>query len=309
MKTIRLLSTVATTLLLAVGCSKADDTADYQNTRIQINGQITPIAKASDAGFGNGDAIGVFVSDNSNESTPGAFTASRAVNVKHTKDASGWTASSAILWTDNTTKATVWGIYPYDATMTAASATYTFTVQNDQNRLANPEKISGYEASDLLWASTPAPVAPTKDAIQLNFSHALSKISLTLAKTDDLTTDITTGVTVTVGELPLTALVNMTDGSISSTSGTGAITARKSSDYIYEAIVAPSTVSNLKFSVEAGGTIYECIFPTAMFTPGKQHNYKLTLSNRPGIEITDNGITDWIGKGDKPTDGDATPNS
>lgn len=310
MRTIKTLTIATATMLLVAGCVSTEGIPDYRSTPMRVDGYITPITKASDAGFAPGDAMGVFVADNTDASTPGLFTASRAVNIMHAKTETSWEPATPILWTDNTTKVTLWGVYPYDASMTAASATYQFTLQTDQSSVASPGVRSGYEASDLLWAKTATPVNPTVNAIGLQFIHKLSKISLTLAKSADLAADITTGVTVRIGALPLTADVNLEDGTISATSDNGIITASKVGDYLYQAIVIPSAVvTDLKFTVEVGGTIYESVFPAATFTQSKQHNYKLTLSNSPEIEITDNGIKDWDNKNDPSTPGDATPNS
>ncbi len=92
---------------------------DPDKMPLTIQGGIAPYTKASDAGFDNGDAVGIYVVDYSNPTTPGVLQASgnHATNNKHVYNTSdnSWKpgAGQQIYWNDETTKVDIYGCYPF----------------------------------------------------------------------------------------------------------------------------------------------------------------------------------------------------
>lgn len=274
-----------------VCCSKTVDT--LEGRPITIKGEIAPITKAVESGFEENDEFSAYIAESA------AFDSNmKHKNLKYTKKSIGWSATSPIYWKDSNQNIWIWGIYPYQSTV--VSSPLTFTVQADQSRRESETKLSGYELSDLLLAYNPN-VAPTEVEIPLTFTHALSKIYVELEGTFDLSS----GVVVKIGNVKLSSSIDLSTKTVTATTGSeGVVTASPAGGAFFKAIVQPSVVTNLTFSIEVGGRLYQKTIDSKTFVAGKQHNFKLTLKNGV-IDILNGTIFDWGNGGN--TDDDVNP--
>lgn len=282
--------TMLIVIVATIGCSKTTDL--LEGTPITITGEIAPIAKAAESGFEMSDTFSAYIAES------GVFDSNvKYKNMKYTKNATGWSPASALYWRDGKQNIWIWGIYPYQTT--AVTSALTFTVQQDQSTRESETKMSGYESSDFLLAYN-ANVAPTQDAIPLTFTHVFSKISIELASTD--IPDITTGAVVKIGNVKLTSTIDLSTKTVAVEEGSvGIITACDKGNAFHAAIVQPSGVTDLKFSVEIGGMLFEKSFGPKTFQPGKQYNFKLTLKNG-SMSIHGGDIGEWLDGGDTNTE-------
>lgn len=98
--------------------------------------------------------------------------------------------------------------YPYREEFTAGSS-FTFTVQSDQSAGRN------YTNSDLMSAVRQN-VAPTADAVELTFSHRLTRLDIELMPGEGFAAaDELKGATVTAKNVKSSCLFNLSDGSVS----------------------------------------------------------------------------------------------
>ena len=141
--------------LFLVNCSKQDELSPDPNRKtISLKGTIEGITKANETGFEEGDAVGIYIVDYADASTPGILSSSgnRASNIKHLYRSSdnSWQPSTGqpIYWKDETTKIDVYGYYPHNTTPPASMTAYNFAVQTDQSTAGSEESLGGYEASD-----------------------------------------------------------------------------------------------------------------------------------------------------------------
>lgn len=297
------------TLCAMTSCMKDDSAiaSDHAASRkISLSGEIQQVyqTRVNDAGFCDGDAVGIYIVDY-NGSTAGELldAGNRADNVKHTFDEAAykWIPSYDIYWKDDKTHIDVYGYYPYSTPDNVAA--YAFNVEKDQSTSAAYGKLGGYETSDFLWGKAEN-VAPTDKVIKLGFRHMMASARITLAEGDGFTEgewaevekqvlvlnttrsatiDLATGVVTPVGDIPSTGTIPYSDGND------------------FRAIVVPQEVAagTPLLSITVGGTPYLFKKDEAFtYVPSKQHNFTITVNKREaggGYEfvLTSESITAW----------------
>ena len=301
--------------LFLVNCSKQDELSPDPNRKtISLKGSIESITKATETGFEEGDAVGIYIVDYADASTPGTLSPSgnRASNLKHLYQSSdnSWQNSTGqpIYWKDETTKIDVYGYYPHNTTIPASMTAYNFTVQTDQSTAGSEEALGGYEASDFLWAKTEG-VAPQESPILLTFGHKMSKVVITLIGGTGFESGLPqSDIAVKITGTKTSALIDLTTGvaSVNASSSPQTITTLKDGD-IYKAIVVPQTLEQSTTWIEVTiGTDVFTYSGTYTFIPNKQHNLTLTLNKtatKGEIQLSSNNITLW--EEDEPTYGNA----
>lgn len=265
---------------------------------LTIQGGIAPYTKVSDAGFDNGDAVGIYVVNYSDPVTPGILqpNGNHATNNKHIYNAgdNSWKpdAGQQIYWKDETTKVDIYGFYPYQ---TVSGLIYSISTQADQSTPAN------YAASDFMWAKKVG-VAPQTAPIPLDFGHKMSKLVITLVAGEGFTPDefATASKVVRLYGINLKARINVATGEVSVTNDFSAIetiTPYRDGD-TYKAIVAPQTIQTNGLTIEAEVNGISYISQTAFtFSSNKQHNLEITINKQEQspakMTFTANRITPW----------------
>lgn len=291
-------------VVLFGSCSKPDHRDGVTPDVISVNGAISRHTRATNAGFTNGDKIGVFIAD-SKDGAEGLFADARVVNKPYTYDGTAFTSLTPDYWSDEETAVMVWGVYPYAAN--TGTVPFVFTIVEDQSLRGSDTRLPAYEASDLLLAATPSSVSPTRNPILLDFAHAWSKISLTVAVSSDFGMDVATGAVITAGALSTQATIDLQTNQTVIGSPKKEITLCQKQAYLYEGIVLPETVEELTFKINVGGKSFDYTFHSISFQKGKQHLFTLRLKGGDGISMTAGDITDWSEKDSAPTEGGAEP--
>lgn len=283
----------ATLLILFSACQKND--AGDDGSPILVSATLAPHARASEGGFDNGDKIGVYAVGYTN-GTPGILANSgnysgNGDNVLHALTGGSWTPASAFQWAANSPSIDVYGYYPY-VSLIQQVAGLSFTVEPDQSRSASGELLSGYEASDFLWAKQTG-VAPGTP-VRLNFSHAMSKINISLLPGEEVTASDLDQASVSVGGTVREAKIDLNTGAaILQASPASVVKAFKRGNQ-YQAIVVPQTVSAATdfIIVNVLGVDYKYKVSNLTLVRGQQHNYNITVS-KTGLSVSTGGITDW----------------
>ncbi len=289
-------------------CSDEDDFIEagpQSSYKINISGEITQVyqTRVNDAGFCNGDEVGIFVVDYDG-STPGQLLdeGNRADNVKHTFDEANykWTSAYELFFKDKKTNVDIYGYYPF-ANPDNVSA-YAFEVQKDQSTTAAYGKIGGYEASDFLWGKAQN-IAPTDKVIKLGFRHMMASARVTLVEG----TGFAEGEWGTLEKAVLMlntkreATINLSTGEVTAVGNvpsTGTIPYANGGDY--RAIIVPQTVAagTPLVSITVGGTPYLLKKAEAFtYAASKQHNFTITVNKREGagyeFVLSSESITAW----------------
>lgn len=290
MKRFLIISAMATLVLSA--CSKSDFQPSVVSDQMRFKVEY-PMTRATATTFEVGDAMGVFVVEYDGD-MPSSLQVSGnyANNVKSTFDGTAWNNSSPIYWSDG--KFDVYAYYPFDKPKSVDE--YVFNVSLDQSVEATSETLSGYEASDLLWAK--ATGVSRMDYVPLNFKHCLSKLVINFVKGDDYSGDLPEEAVVRVHSTIPSAIVDLATGVVTKNGYDSAktITAKKVSDGVYTAIVVPQRLENKVPLIEVvtNGVSY-LVEMKFVFRSSTQHVVNLILNDNPdNIRIEIGGeIVGW----------------
>lgn len=268
--------------LLIGGCTKSDDEI-FSSNEMRFTAQYPSTTRATGSEFETGDAIGVFVTQYNGESVvPLQISGNYANNSKSIFDGTNWSNSPAIYWDGDKPEAKydIFGYYPFDKP--ASVDEYLFTVALDQSTEATAGALSGYEASDFLWAKAEA--VSQVSTVPLIFNHRLSKIVVNLIKGEDYTGDVPTDAVVRIHSTVPTANIDLASGMVTKNSYAPAesITTKKVSDGVYTAIIVPQRLQTRRPFIEivSEGVSY-LVESSFLFRSGIQHTIDITLNNNP----------------------------
>lgn len=279
MKKIFILSVMAA--LVMSSCSKGDDKFTPVSNQMQFTAEY-PTTRASASAFEIGDVMGVYVSQYEGDvAAPLQISGNYANNVESTFEGTRWVNSPAIYWAEDAdAKYDVFAYYPYDKP--ASVDEYNFFVALDQSTAETDESLSGYEASDFLWAK--ATGISKMDAVPLTFKHCLSKVVINLVKGEDYEGDIPAEAVIRIHNTIPAAIIDLATGVVTKNGYESAksITTLKVSDGVYTAIVVPQRMDNRLPLIEvlSHGVSY-LVESKFVFRSGTQHTINLTLNNNP----------------------------
>ena len=169
----------------------------------------------------------------------------------------------------------------------------TFTIKEDQSTDAN------YKASDLMYGKPATnPVSPSANAVNIQFSHLLSKVTINL-KLDENVTSLDGAKVELLGVKPSTTLTADINGySITDASGTATpitvmtATATQTSG---SAIIVPQTLPEMFLQVTIGDAVMTGKLSTGAptLTAGNAYTYDITVNMRGGALEIEGSITPW----------------
>ena len=285
---------LATLAFVVVGCESSDNIPVVDDGAMQIEVLHPSATRATETAFENGDVIGLYATEYSGDiAVPLQISGNWANNVATTFDGASWTPAKKIFWSEN--KMDVYGYYPY---MTPSSIDeHLWSVQLDQSTPETADALSGYEASDFLWAKATG-VSKTDGDVQLQFKHKCTKMVIKLVKGEKFTDEFPNDTEVYLHSTVPTATIDFITGNVSKDiyGERQKIKARQVSIDTYEVILIPQSITeNMPFiEVVMGGISYltENMFS---YLPGVQYNVAITLNSSPEqIEIEVGGnVGDW----------------
>lgn len=185
MKFKHLLLSAASCAAMFTGCLSEPDFEPVNEDAIEISleGSINQTAtKATAAGFETGDALGLYaVNYEDGNQTPGTLLAegNQADHVKYIFSYENWqwTPVKKVYYKDINTNVDLYVFYPHAEP--ASVEAYNFEVQKDQSKPRVQSNMSGYEASDFLWAKVEN-VAPTEGKIMVQLDHKMAGAQVVL---------------------------------------------------------------------------------------------------------------------------------
>lgn len=307
-KHISLLTILAVSLVFWGGCKEEElvKSVGMQQVPITLSGEIDQLAltRVDDGGFCDGDVMGVYIVDYEGNN-PGTLqnTGNRGTNVKHTFDEAAykWNSAYDVYWKDEHTPVDIYGYYPFSSP-TDVNA-YEFTVEKDQSKAAEGDKLGGYEASDFLWGKAEK-VAPTEKVIRLPMYHRMSNARIILEKGEGFADGEWEKLEkhVLVQNTTRSSVINLADGVVKANGDpetTGTIPFSHNGEY--RAIVVPQTVTAGKdlFTITVDGMNY--VFKKNedfTYLSGKMHNFtirvdKKTATGKYEFTLAEESITVW----------------
>lgn len=281
------------TVLGLAACSNSDTEEMPKNakeTPMTFSVSHPSQTRATATAFEEGDKIGLYVAD---VSMPLEFSGNLVNNEQLTLTAGKWTARRALYWDDGIYNA--YAYYPYKAVESIEDQPV--SVATDQSIAATTDKMSAYEASDLLYAKTEGVTASTSP-VQLTFRHIMSKLTVRLVKGEDFEGDMPTDAQVFIHNTVPTATVDISAGVVTRNvkGAKQTIKACQESDFTFGAIIVPQRLDNrvplIEVIMKGVSYLFESKF---LFKPGVDHLVNLVIDNNPeNVKIEIGGeIENW----------------
>lgn len=256
-----------------------------------------PATKATESGFTTGDCLSLWaVEQPGGDHVPLQISGNFFNNEALVYDGAKWAGSRKLYWSDS--PCDFYAVYPFLSEISSVEQ-QPFSIQMDQNAAATDSSLSGYEASDLLFASA-ANVSRGDGTVKLQFKHLLSKLTIKLVKGEKFEGEIPEDIIVHIYNTVTSGKLNLEKGSIvkDDFGGRETITCRKQSETEFDVILIPQNIESRTPLVEVtmGGIAYLLEYSLSL-RPGYHHTISLTVNTSPDqeqIEIgIDADIDDW----------------
>ena len=270
----------AAAIALLAGCSKEEGAPAAERPCIRLSTGVEAATRATDVAFEEGDNFGLIVLSRTSETAPSLDGARYLNNGLCTQTVEGGDTP-------------LYAYYPYREEFTAGSS-FTFTVQSDQSAGRN------YTNSDLMSAVRQN-VAPTADAVELTFSHRLTRLDIELMPGEGFAAaDELKGATVTAKNVKSSCLFNLSDGSVSEAGTPADLTPRGNGAKVTGEAIEPMQLIVVPQTLAAGEILFEIALgdETFFYAPneelvldgGKYYRFEIRL-NRTNVSATSVRIT------------------
>ena len=270
---------MALSLLGLASCSNDD------STEAPVSARETPMTfdvvhpsqtRATATDFENGDKIGVYIAK---ADMPLEIGGNALNNEPLTLTSGKWTPGKNLYWDEGTYNA--YAYYPY---MNVTSIEdQPVSVATDQSTAETNGTLSGYEASDLLYAKT-SNVAASTSPVPLSFKHVMSKLTIRLVKGEDFEGEMPTDAEIFIHNTVPTATFDISAGIVTrDVKGKRAtIKARQESNFQFGAIIVPQRLDNRVPLVEVVMKGVSFLFESKfLFKPGVDHLVNLVITDNP----------------------------
>ena len=270
---------MALSLLGLASCSNDD------STEAPVSARETPMTfdvvhpsqtRATATDFENGDKIGVYIAK---ADMPLEIGGNALNNEPLTLTSGKWTPGKNLFWDEGTYNA--YAYYPY---MNVTSIEdQPVSVATDQSSAETNGTLSGYEASDLLYAKT-SNVAASTSPVTLSFKHVMSKLTIRLVKGEDFEGEMPTDAEIFIHNTVPTATFDFSAGIVTrDVKGKRAtIKARQESNFQFGAIIVPQRLDNRVPLVEVVMKGVSFLFESKfLFKPGVDHLVNLVITDNP----------------------------
>ena len=270
---------VALSLLGLASCSNDD------STEAPVSAKETPMTfdvvhpsqtRATATDFENGDKIGVYIAK---ADMPLEIGGNALNNEPLTLTSGKWTPGKNLFWDEGTYNA--YAYYPY---MNVTSIEdQPVSVATDQSSAETNGTLSGYEASDLLYAKT-SNVAASTSPVTLSFKHVMSKLTIRLVKGEDFEGEMPTDAEIFIHNTVPTATFDISAGIVTRDvkGKKTTIKARQESDFQFGAIIVPQRLDNrvplVEVIMKGVSFLFESKF---LFKPGVDHLVNLVITDNP----------------------------
>lgn len=310
MKTIYKLIPTLIPVSLAVGLTGCGDEnlsfPDKGNTEypISISAAYPSQTRASDAGFTDGDRMGVYVLDYT-DGTPEDISGDvHGKNVRFTFHAAdnSWSGATDLYWTSNETPADIIGYYPFIADVSDPTAVG-FCIERRQDTSGSANSPGGYEASDFLWGKA-VKAFPTSERVNLTLRHVMAGVRVALKEGDGFGADEWNKIdkSVLISNIVPDATVSLATGEATPGSRPAVSVTPLAYNGEWRGIVIPQTVKagQSVIAVTVDGINYNLAKSEDMvYTSGKLHTFTITVDKRTDtgkyeFKLTDEAVTPWL---------------
>ena len=278
---------LAAMFCMLLSCTKEEISFEE---RIPINISVGQQTKANDSNFNNGDKVGIYVVNyTDNDAGVLAISGNQVDNMGFTYTESAWDPASPVYWKDKKTSADFYAYYPYSTNVTDVTA-HPFSVKADQRSEAN------FWASDFLWGKAEE-ITPTSSAVPIVTNHVLSRIIVEIKPGDGFTNATLAEAleSVVISGLKTSAKIDLSTGISTEDGDAQEITPFYDSETgYYKAMIIPQTTveeSKLIVITTKDGTKY--VYRKGYkFKANTQHKFTVTVNRSSAcMNVT---IGEWL---------------
>ena len=276
--------------LALTACSNDDDIKVGGDNAILLTSSlnVAETRAATDiqtSAFDAGENVDVYITENNGGNNPTTY----PQPIEYSTAAGGArTVGTQYYNPPSGTGVTIYALYP----ATAATGEL-FTIKEDQSTDAN------YKASDLMYGKPASnPVSPSANAVDIQFSHLLSKVTINLIAGVNVTSLDGAKVEL-LGVKPSTTLTADINGySITAASGDATpITVMTATETVTSgsAIIVPQTLPEMFLQVTLDGATLtgKLASGAPVLTAGNAYTYDITVNMRGGALEIEGSITPW----------------
>ena len=256
---------------------QAPGSLDAQSTPMTFAISHPGGTRATETDFEVNDKIGLYVAK---ADAPLEIGGNLVNNEPLTYDGTKWNATRTLYWDEGTYNA--FAYYPYISKVSSIED-LPFSVSTDQSTSKTETTLGGYEASDLLFATSKNLTASTSP-VPLNFKHIMSKLLIRLVQGEDFEGEMPTSATVYVHNTMPEATIDLQAGVATRyvKGNRQTIIAHQDDDYIYSAIIVPQRIENRMPLIEVIMNGVSYLFESKFqFKPGTEHLVNLIISDNP----------------------------
>ena len=277
--------------LVACGDDGEQQYKDARHTPMTFTVSHPAHTRATATDFETGDRIGLYVAPSD---APLEIGGNLVNNEQLTYNGNRWTASRTLYWDDGTYNA--YAYYPYIQGVSSIED-QPFSVSTDQTTAKTATALGGYEASDLLFATTKN-VKASASPVSLTFKHIMSKLKIRLVKGEDFEGEMPATADVYIHNTVPTATIDLQAGVATRyVKGTRhTIMAHQDGTYTYSAIIVPQRIDNRQPLIEVVMKGVSYMFESKfVFKPGVEHLVNLVITDNPDKVKIDIGgeVQDW----------------
>ncbi len=281
------------------------ETDDIELIPISFTAAYPTLTRASDAGFEDGDAMGVYVLDYNDEKPQDINEKDvHAANIlfRFNETENVWSGQTNLYWTSKETPADIIGYYPYMDNISNPS-NQSFSIERRQDVQKSELGRGGYEKSDLLWAKADKAM-PSDSRINLTFRHLMAGVKISLIEGSGFHAgewgDLEKSVQIT--NIKPTVFVNLETGDVGEVSGNEISICPYQYASDWRAVVTPQIIpagSNV-IDVTVDGISYHLIKEDGVeYLSGKLHSFTITVNKRENgggyeLNLSDESIQPWI---------------
>ena len=280
--------------LALTACSNDDDIKVGGDNAILLTSSlnVAETRAATDiqtSAFDAGETVDVYITENNGGNNPTTY----PQPIEYTTGAGGaLTVGTQYYYPTSGNGVNIYALYP----ATAATGEL-FTIADDQSTDAN------YKASDLMYGKPASnPVSPSANAVDIQFTHLLSKVTINL-KPGVNVTSLDGAEVKLLGVQPSTTLTASKDGcSIAPASGDATpITVMTATETVTSgsAIIVPQTLPEMFLQVTLDGATLtgKLASGAPTLTAGNEYTYDITVNVRGGALEIEGSITPWTDGG------------
>ncbi len=291
-------------MLGGTACNKEDGLSVTEDRiPLEITAGYPVQTRATDAGFADGDRIGIYVTDYiGNAAKP--LEEARVANMPFTFDegADAWKGTQPLYYQNASTPADVTGYYPYNSTAGDPRA-YSFSVAERQDTPAEEGMPGGYESSDLLWAKAEKASAGS-GRVQLTFRHLLAGVTIELEKGEGFSEEEWTSATkhAYVRNVLTACSVDLANGTVTATGEQRADIRPTEYAGSFRAVIVPQSyqAGTDLIGIDIDGTAYNLTKQElTSFVSGKMHRFRIRVDKRTEsgtyqLTLTGESVSQWV---------------